>query len=140
MLPTVSNKLLAQWKGSYNIVRRIDYEILTSKRRKKIFHVNMLKKWYEATNDTSYFCEELDMVEESEEEDLADGWNKFHLQSLEESQQRSLQQLLSQFEGVLSGKPGRTSITEHTIKTKIGNPIRQTPYRIPYVYRAAVEK
>ena len=51
LLPTSTNKLLAQWQGPYRVLRKIgkvDYEIdmLGKRKRKKIFHVNMLKKWY----------------------------------------------------------------------------------------------
>ena len=49
LLPTSSNKLLAQWQGPYRVTRKVgkvDYEIdMPNKRnRKKVFHVNMLKK------------------------------------------------------------------------------------------------
>ena len=48
LLPTSSNKLLAQWQGPYCVIRKVgkvNYEIaLPNKRkRRKLFHVNMLK-------------------------------------------------------------------------------------------------
>uniref|UniRef100_A0A1X7U6I7 Integrase catalytic domain-containing protein n=1 Tax=Amphimedon queenslandica TaxID=400682 RepID=A0A1X7U6I7_AMPQE len=48
LLPTSSNKLLAQWRGPYKIVQRIGkvyYEVQISKR--KIFHINLLREWQE---------------------------------------------------------------------------------------------
>ena len=47
-LPTSSSKLLAQWLGPYCVIRgvgKVNYEIdMTNKRkRRKVFHVNMLK-------------------------------------------------------------------------------------------------
>ena len=51
LLPTSSNKLLAQWQGPYCVVCKVgkaNYEIdMPNKRkRRKLFHVNMFKKWY----------------------------------------------------------------------------------------------
>ena len=50
LLPTSSNKSLAHWQGPYCVIRkvgRVSYEIdMPNKRkRRKVFHVNMLKKW-----------------------------------------------------------------------------------------------
>ena len=70
LLPTSSNKLLAQWQGPYEVVKpigKVDYLIHMYDRRKKrrIFHVNMLKQWYVPTN-TGYIAEEIqaDYVDE----------------------------------------------------------------------------
>jgi transposase InsO family protein len=51
LLPTSTNKLLAEWRGLYSIVRKtsdVNYEIkLTDSQRKNlIFHVNMLREWH----------------------------------------------------------------------------------------------
>ena len=63
LLPTSTSKLLAQWQGSYPIVRRIgavNYEVdmVGQRKRRRIFHVNMLRKWYVPTA-TSYLSEEV---------------------------------------------------------------------------------
>ena len=57
LLPTSSNKLLAQWQGPCLVthkVGKVDYEIdmLNKRNRRKVSHVNMLKKWHppEATS------------------------------------------------------------------------------------------
>ena len=57
LLPTSSNKLLAQWQGPYCMlckVGKVNYEIdmLNKRKRRKIFHLNMFKKWHppEATS------------------------------------------------------------------------------------------
>ena len=49
LLPTCSNKLLAEWQGPYSVVQRIGqvcYEIDMTDRhkRKRRFHINMLRK------------------------------------------------------------------------------------------------
>jgi len=51
LLPTSTNKLLAQWQGPYRVLRRmgkVNYEVLMpdKKRKRKVFHINMLKKWF----------------------------------------------------------------------------------------------
>ncbi len=50
LLPTSTSKLLAQWQGPFKVVRKVgevNYELETNRSRKKrkIFHANMLKKW-----------------------------------------------------------------------------------------------
>jgi len=49
LLPTSTQKLLAQWQGPYPITRRVgdvDYEVLIGRRR-SVLHVNLLRKWHE---------------------------------------------------------------------------------------------
>ena len=51
LLPTSSNKLLAQWQGPYRVLRRVgevNYEVYMPDKWKSrvVFHINMLKKWY----------------------------------------------------------------------------------------------
>ena len=52
LLPTVANKLLAQWKGPFEIIEQVspvDYivQVGKTKRNRKTFHINMLKEWFE---------------------------------------------------------------------------------------------
>jgi len=55
LLPTDSNKLLLQWKGSFEVLEKVrgdDYKIqLTG--RTKMFHANMLKKYFERNQEVS---------------------------------------------------------------------------------------
>lgn len=151
LLPTSTNKLLAQWKGPYKIVRKtgkVNYEVRISRRKKKVLHANLLKKWHDSGEDTSYFCGQISVEEEdSDESDLTD-WvdrkdeNPVKInKQLKGEQRRQLQQVQDNFEEVLKGKPGQTTLTEHKIRvTKSSRPIRQNPYRIPYAYLTAVEK
>ena len=58
-MPTTTNKLYAQWQGPYRILRRtgaVNYlvDMHDKLKRKRIFHVNMLRKWhYIPTDDGS---------------------------------------------------------------------------------------
>ena len=50
LLPILTRKLLAKWQGPYPVLRRVgrvNYEVdmADHRKRKRIFHVNMLRKW-----------------------------------------------------------------------------------------------
>ena len=146
LLPTSSNKLLAKWQGPYRVIRRVgevNYELSMpdKRRRKAIFHVNMLKKWHQA-EDTCLWAASVD----SEEEEDTPSWRGESGKSpcvgsqLTEQQKGQLLELLTEFKTVMSGKCGRTSIGQHRIRTVEGLPVRQRPYRMPHIYREAVEK
>ena len=50
LLPTSTNKLLAEWKGPYegiDQVSPVDYTVKLNKKTSKTFHIKMMKKWYE---------------------------------------------------------------------------------------------
>ena len=69
LLPTSTNKLLSQWHGPYEVTRvigKVDYEIEMPERRRKkdIFHINMLKKWQTPEKDQSLMEETLLVVDQ----------------------------------------------------------------------------
>ena len=50
LLPSVTNKLLAQWQGPYPVMKQVtpvtyEVDMYDHKKRKSTLHVNMLKKW-----------------------------------------------------------------------------------------------
>jgi len=62
LLPTSTKRLLAQWQGPYQVTRRVskvNYEVdmKDKNKRKRVFHVNMLKPFY-APETEGYFMEE----------------------------------------------------------------------------------
>ena len=61
LLPTSTHKLLSKWQGPHPILHRLsptNYEInMFDKRKKRIFRVNMLKKWH--APETSCLAEEV---------------------------------------------------------------------------------
>ena len=73
LLPTSTHKLLVQWQGPYPVLRRmgkVNYEIDLYDRRKwrRIFHVNMLKKWHTPVASASFntdIAEAEDTLEET---------------------------------------------------------------------------
>lgn len=149
LLPTSTNKLLAEWQGPYSITRRVgevNYEVLMTDRRKqkRIFHINMLREWH---TPTAISCWAGDVADHADEED--DSFTYFETNSdgeptygdsLSSTQLDDLRTLWRRFNSVLSTKPGRTTITEHRISTGQAKPIRLPPYRIPYAYRDTVRE
>lgn len=159
LLPTSSNKLLAEWRGPYPVLRKamapypvlrkvsdVTYEvrITDGRRRNCIFHVNMLREW-RSPSAASFLAEEVrDEIREDvvlwdagatdeEEQPLIS-------QKLATAERSELDQLLQQFTDVLSSRPGRTQITECRIRTGTAPPIRLSPYRLPHAYKDIVKK
>ena len=60
LLPTSTQKLRAQWQGPYTIIRKLGeanyiVDMRDKEKRYRTFHVNMLKRWYEATSEHALF-------------------------------------------------------------------------------------
>ncbi|MCG8044622.1 MAG: RNase H-like domain-containing protein [Candidatus Thiodiazotropha endolucinida] len=58
LLPSESNKLLAQWKGPFEVIEQVspvDYVVQVGKYKKcqKSFHINMLKEWIDREDENS---------------------------------------------------------------------------------------
>ena len=137
LLPTSSNKLLAQWQGPYRVIKRmskVNYLIDMPHRRKKkqVYHINLLKKW------ESPCALGLTACEVDEESELPD-WRGDPVTrpvvgaQLTSPQKEELSDVLNDFEDVLQRKPGRTHVIEHAINAS-GKPIRQQAYRSPHTY------
>ena len=151
LLPTSTNKLLAQWKGPYKIVRRagpVNYlvDMHDTRKRKRIFHVNMLRKWNQPPTPSFWAEEAQEEHTDSEEMPL---WSncpeKIKAEpnigaQLTKAQGTQLTALLQGFCTSLQDKPGRTTVTMHHIPVKSNSPVRLPPYRLPHAYREAVQK
>ena len=58
LLPTKNNKLVMQWKGPYAVVGepcKNDFQIVMGK-KKRTYHVNMLKQYMERNEDRNEIC------------------------------------------------------------------------------------
>ncbi len=63
LLPASTSKLLAQWQGPYEVVKAVGkvnhlIDMLGQKKRKRVFHVNMLRKW-RIPSSANYLCNEV---------------------------------------------------------------------------------
>ena len=64
LLPTSTNKLLAEWQRPYPIIRRVgrvvyEVDMTDRRRRKRRFHVNMLREWHTTSESSSFMSEEI---------------------------------------------------------------------------------
>uniref|UniRef100_A0A1X7VS11 Reverse transcriptase domain-containing protein n=1 Tax=Amphimedon queenslandica TaxID=400682 RepID=A0A1X7VS11_AMPQE len=124
----------------------MDYEVQISK-RKKIFHINLLREWQEDKGVADYYFDKVrDKTEDGKENGLCkdDGdelanWNTGWESSPLTAGNALSEQQGEQFGRVLRGKPGHTAIAEHGIFTGSCRPVRQPPCRISYAYRSEVD-
>ena len=147
LLPSSSSKLLAQWQGPYEVVKKVgkvNYMVRLHDRRKKdrTYHVNMLRKWHVPTS-CSYFMH----AETEEELDEIPSWNDSTKggsptlgSQLEATQRTELHDLLKEFEDVFNAQPGKTTLAEHQIETGDSPAVRLPPYRLPHSFRDSVQK
>ena len=146
LLPTSSNKLLAQWQGPYPVLRRVggvNYQVdmYDKRKQRRIFHVNMLRKWHTPTALSLWADEAMETEADEiplwkEAQEMQEGPSlSDHLTS---HQRDELQSLLKEFRHVLQNSPGMTFLTEHSITTGSANAMRQPQYHLPHVYRDVV--
>ena len=129
LLPTSSNKLLAQWQGPYHVLRRlgkVNYKVYMPDKRKRrsVFQINMLNKWHPPEATCFWTADNTDP--EEEEEEVVPSWQGENNlvpaigAKLTELQKAQLIELLSDYRTVMSGYCGRTSACQHHIRTKEG--------------------
>ena len=146
LLPATSNKLLATWQGPYEVLKRtgkVNYivDMHDTRKRKRTFHINMLKKW-QIPNVSSYFADDVSIDVER-----AQGWKEENQKAkltigkhLREKERNDIQELLSKFGSVISSRPGCTQLAMHYINSESAQPVKLPPYHIPHAYREAVSK
>ena len=159
LLPSASNKLQAEWQGPFKVLRRtspVDYEGDTgsSRKQKKVYHVNMLRKFNERENEAflanAFLADFID--ESSPGDDLLDleiqprvnaseTWRDVKLgENLTAEQKQQAEALLEEFSDVFTDVPGRTHLIEHNFTTTNEKPIRQKAYRLPQALQETVKK
>ncbi len=124
---------LAKWHGPYEVVERVgpvNYKIrqLGCCRIHQIYHVNLLKKWYEperclilSSQVLSHGPVEVEMGAQ-----------------MTPTQKQDLRELVSQHSEVFSLLPGRTIVVHHDIVTEPGRKVRLMPYHIPEAQPEAI--
>ena len=159
LLPTSENKLLAQWKGPYVVtdkVGSVDYKVKV-RGREKVYHVNMLKTWYERPdemkNEVEYLaC--LDVVEDKVEDEYLDIDFKATPQlvgketvkdvkisdELTNKQHDQVSSLIREFSDIFTDVPKRTDLVQHKVKLTTDKPIYRKPYPIPFALREKVQQ
>ena len=164
LLPTNTSKLLASWKGPYPIVDKIspvDYKIKVRNNLEKTFHVNMLKLWYERSEDLGskklevLACLDVisglshvdDQLENEFSTTISPGFESKEsiddvkiADELSVEQKQQLHDLLSDYSDIFSDVPQVTNIIQHTVKTKTDEPVYRKPYPLPYAIRDQVKE
>ena len=111
-----------------------------SRQEKKIYHINLLKKWHPTNALATIAIEDEHDVEELETEYLLDTSSMQQklapkaLSHLSPDQDRTTPRVLRCLQ------IGRTSVTEYTTEVGDTSPIRQHPYRVPLAMRNIVRK
>ena len=127
-VPGMSHKLEESWHGPYTVlekVSRVDYRINLGRGRKKVLHINNLKKFYVREEEVM----RLAVVAEDCDDDQDIGTKMggecvdFDLEQLGEMKE--------EFPEVFSDLPGKTSVCLLVINTRGEQPISSPPYRIP---------
>ena len=170
LLPTAANRLKLRWTGPYKVTRKVgavDYEIEMPGRRqeRKIYHVNLMKKWHATPSQSPTQAVSLALDLEGSVEELDDnghteypeeiGWSGpsdeqfFPLEvsgaqelrlDMEEPKRGELQGILLSFPQVLANTPGRTNLVWHHISVEDVLPIPQKPYWVLYAQRDLVKQ
>ena len=160
--PKKGNKLMLQWDGPYLVHRKLSKFNVQIKKGKslKTYHVNRLWKFHERKTNPPPIAKEqteqyhilhgslASVVNETDDYDNecdaevtrvptldshAESVNtiKFNPE-LTQGQISQLNNLLSEFNSVVSDIPGKTNLGHHTIEVTSTTPITLKPYAIPY--------
>ena len=169
LLPTDHNKLLMQWKGPFEVSSVIglnDYKVKV-KGKEKVYHANLLKKYYEREETTAEgavaggvgaSCVD-DAVDCAAKADEAVGENVDFLElggyvakesiedvetgpNLTDEQRNEFLDLAKQFTNLFTEAPGATDLVhvQHHIKLTSDEPVRSRPYPVPYSIRESLRR
>ena len=108
----------------------------------RVFHINMLKKWYPVQQP-----EGVNLADQVDEHILTEDVPTWQLATIDKvgiptfgkhlttKEQNNLNDLLEEFEDVLSIKQSKTDLIEHHIVTSTTKSIKLPPYRVPQAYQ-----
>ncbi|XP_065939476.1 uncharacterized protein [Magallana gigas] len=163
LLPTSTSKLLAQWKGPYEVTQKVspvDFKVRLSKSKETVYHVNMLKEWFEREpeeNSKSEIMACLNVISSLANDDvqIADDVVSDRVPTLQQTesatdvqystnltaeQMDQIQRLVEEFGDIFTDVPKRTHLMKHSFKTSTEVPIQMKPYPIPYALQDKVKR
>ncbi|KAJ8027088.1 hypothetical protein HOLleu_32126 [Holothuria leucospilota] len=163
LLPTDSNKLLMQWKGPFEVIKKIglsDYRLLVNG-NEKTFHANLLKLYVprvkpvrqngkspevggavikvkvinEDTSESDFANVDLVSLEQVESVDDV-------MMSSERNQGENLEcsKVLRRYSDIFTDLPGYTTLVQHKINLTTDDPIRSRAYPIPLATQDIVKR
>ena len=135
LLPTSSNKLMAEWKGPFEVVRRVnkvDYVVRVGE-KERMYHVNMLRPFHERVQNEIFSS---NLAENIEDETCFYDINE----KLSEDEKERLSEILERESKVFDDTPGKVSGLNYEIRMdpKI-KPISSLPYKVPYPLKDKVK-
>uniref|UniRef100_A0A8C7F2V4 Gypsy retrotransposon integrase-like protein 1 n=1 Tax=Oncorhynchus kisutch TaxID=8019 RepID=A0A8C7F2V4_ONCKI len=138
LVPTAEHRLLAQWRGPYEVMKRVspvNYLIKQPDRRKKVqlYHINLLKTYHGREEEVALMA----LEGKGKEETLPQVRRG---QTLLPEQSRQLDKLIMNFGRIFSPFPGQTDVLFHHIHTEPGKKVHIRPYRIPEARRVIAKK
>lgn len=168
LLPTDGNKLLMHWQGPFAVEEKIrlnDY-VINIKGKRRTYHANMLKRYYERDVPTNPITIGAVMTLDAasagiinpeigeETEEYQDGLLELYQGKqqtetsqdvslgggLESNQQLQLMELLNKFGDIFSDLPGNATGMEHSIQLTTDEPVKSKPYGLPYRVRETLKE
>ena len=137
LLPSSTSKFKAAWQGPYRVEERLGsttYRVRLPGRRSKVYHVNLLRPWYQRGRPT-FYAAIIDEYKETMIPSLPRGtvqtqtWEDVYISDrLDERQKSELRVLLHAYKPVFSDLPGRTKEVVHDVKTTTDVPITRKAY------------
>ena len=160
LLPTSNSNLLAEWKGPYKVIEKVspaDYKIQINRNTSKVYHINILKLYFEReqiTQEREEAVQCLDIIcslGEELEEDEQVICNSLFVQiegidddiisdSLETEKANEIKGLIKEYADYLTNISGRTDLVCHDIKLKDRQPVLKKPYCLPFALLSQVKK
>ena len=158
LLPDNTNKLLTSWQGPYKVLKvmnKVDY-LVDVKGKKKLYHINLLKKYIRRSNMCLNLADESNRnkyllspvvnfcVLDSSEGIITVPKNEEKVLNicteLSTEQKCELNDLLTKYDEVFSELPGCTDTLTHKISLVTNEPIRSKVYPVPVHLREEFNK
>ena len=135
LLPTSNNKLIMEWKGPYPVIgsktNGVDY-LVKIKGKGKLFHINMLKKYFRRSSEDKVTKVQFCIIEDSSDMTFDNSGKDWDINpNLTKEQDEEIKLLVSDFSDVFSDKPGYTDSIEHVITLETKIPVSKKPYPTP---------
>jgi hypothetical protein len=139
LLPSSTSKLLSEWKGPFEVVRRInkvDYVIRVNE-VERTYHVNMLKIFRE--REAKPVLQSIPACSVQNADDIVPSDFKIS-KDLEKSEHHSIIEVLKDNEKCFDDLPGRVNFMKYELVIPESvKPTRSVPYRIPFHLKEKVD-
>ena len=165
MRPVMQNALQYKWDGPYTVTKVVglyDYEIKLKEGKNKVYHINMLKEYFqretfiEEQMEPVISCSVATVLEEENNPELAVSdeeimvhynikqkesyLNVKYADNISQTKLKEIKSLVYEFKDIFSDVPTITNLDEHKIDLTCDRPIRCKPYPVPLHLEDALNK